>query len=103
MSIRKTTLDELWTLVRRIPRGRVASYGAVGRALRNPASGFQVGRWMAHCPDEVPWWRVVAKSGSLPIQKREPHMAREQIDRLKAEGATILNGIVTPGCFWDGW
>ena len=50
-------LDELWDLVRSIPRGKVSTYGMIGAAMRNPTSGFQVGRWMAQCPEgeaEVP-------------------------------------------------
>lgn len=99
----KPMLEELWTLVRKVPPGRVASYGAVGRALRNPASGFQVGRWMAQCPEGVPWWRIVAQTGQLPVGKRDPFLASEQALRLQREGATITDGIVAPDCFWDEW
>ena len=44
---RHSQLDQLWAVVRSIPAGRVASYGAVGRALEDPASGFMVGGWGA--------------------------------------------------------
>jgi methylated-DNA-protein-cysteine methyltransferase-like protein len=85
-SFHQMTLDQLWEVVRAIPSGSVMSYGDVGRALSNPASGFMVGRWMASAPEGVPWWRVVAKSGSLPIGKRGPGLASEQEERLRAEG-----------------
>jgi methylated-DNA-protein-cysteine methyltransferase-like protein len=87
-------LDDLWAVVTSIPRGRCASYGDVGRALRNPASGRLVGMWMASCPQGVPWWRVVAKSGELPIHKRSPHLAREQALRLESEGVAVIDGKV---------
>lgn len=83
-------MQELWEVVRRIPPGRVSSYGEVGRALRHPASGYVVGRWMASAPEGVPWWRVAAKDGRLPIQKRSPGMANEQQERLRAEGVAFL-------------
>ena len=79
------TLDDLWQIVRSIPKGKVMSYGDVGRLLRNPATGYQVGRWMANAPEGVPWWRVVAKSGQLPIAKRGPSLADEQMERLLKE------------------
>jgi methylated-DNA-protein-cysteine methyltransferase-like protein len=87
-------LDDLWSVIRRIPPGKVASYGEVGRALRSPASGYFVGRWMAQCPPDIPWWRVVAKSGHLSIAKRSPELAAQQERRLRDEGITIVDGRV---------
>ncbi len=88
-------LEELWAVVRSIPAGHVASYGDVGRALRNPASGFIVGRWMTQCPPDVPWWRVVAKDGRLPVTKRDPHLGSEQERRLREEGAYLEGGALS--------
>ncbi len=87
-------LGELWKLIRSIPPGRVASYGAVGEALSHPASGFMVGRWMAGCPTDVPWWRVVSKQGTLPVWKRDPETERLQIERLREEGVEVIDGRV---------
>lgn len=78
-------MNELWELVKKIPRGRVASYGAIGGALERPISGYLVGRAMARCPDDVPWWRVVGKNGKLPIDKRDPRLGHVQVERLRAE------------------
>jgi methylated-DNA-protein-cysteine methyltransferase-like protein len=94
--------DELWTLVRKIPRGRVAAYGALGRALDNPISGFLVGRAMAHCPDGVPWWRVVAKDGRLPIDKVDPRLGSVQRQKLESEGVKMIaEDQVSPAAFID--
>jgi methylated-DNA-protein-cysteine methyltransferase-like protein len=82
-------MEELWEVVHAIPPGRVASYGDVGQALSSPASGFQVGRWMARCPQGVPWWRVVSKSGRFPIGKRDPHLELEQRELLEREGVEV--------------
>ena len=89
-----SSLDELWNLVRSIPAGKVASYGAVGAALKNPASGFMVGRWMAQCPEGVPWWRVVAKTGSLPIEKVNPYLEMDQRRLLEREGVSFIDDTV---------
>jgi methylated-DNA-protein-cysteine methyltransferase-like protein len=81
--------EELYTLVRSIPAGQVASYGQLGRVLRNPVSGLIVGSWMARCPADIPWWRVVAGNGTLPVWKKGPHLQLEQIDRLLQEGVEV--------------
>jgi methylated-DNA-protein-cysteine methyltransferase related protein len=94
-------LDELWNLVRQIPPGCCASYGDLGQALRQPASGYQVGRWMANCPEDVPWWRVVAKTGALPVHKRDPAMAARQQQLLEAEGVAFTEtGVDMDECRW---
>ena len=87
-------LDELWELVREIPRGKCASYGDLGRALHHPTTGRIVGRWMANCPDDIPWWRVVNKQGALPIWKRDPHMAALQKQLLKKEKVQFNGDVV---------
>ncbi|HWD40125.1 MAG TPA: MGMT family protein [Fimbriimonas sp.] len=86
--------DELWRLIGSIPKGRVASYGALGQALSTPCSGFLVGRWLAGCPADVPWWRVVAKDGRLPVWKRGAEVEREQIERLAREAVEVVEGRV---------
>lgn len=95
-------LRALWKVVRSIPRGRVASYGAVGRALPHPCSGFLVGRWMASCPaDGTPWWRVVNKEGHLPIGKKSPEAAIEQRRLLEKERVRFVDDRIVPGAFWE--
>lgn len=79
-------LCELWTLVNAIPKGRVASYGRIGRALSSPVSGFLVGKWMARAPEGIPWWRIVAKEGSLPVDARSPQLGARQRELLACEG-----------------
>lgn len=91
--------EELWSLIRAIPPGCVASYGDLGRAMRNPISGLLVGRWIKASPTEIPWWRVVGKDGSLPIAKQSPHLAMEQEDRLRAEGINLEGGRVPTAAF----
>jgi alkylated DNA nucleotide flippase Atl1 len=89
-------------MVKCIPRGRCAGYGALGAALRNPVSGLIVGRWMGRDVAGVPWWRVVAKDGSLPIHRRDPGLAKLQADHLRAEGVEIVEGKVDMAQYgWD--
>ena len=65
------------SLVRRIPRGRVATYGHIAAMAGRPRAGRAVGNIMRGChrPD-VPCHRVIAASGRLggygggQVQKR---------------------------------
>lgn len=94
-------LESLWAAVRSIPRGKVASYGAVGRALKNPCSGFLVGRWMHSCPPDVPWWRVVNAKGHLPIGKKSPALAIEQRHLLEKEKVKFDDDTIRESYFWE--
>lgn len=91
--------DELFLVIRRIPSGQVAGYGQVGRALESPISGLLVGRWLTSCPDEVPWWRVVGRDGSLLLAKRGPEFAAEQRRLLLAEGVEFEGELVSSRAF----
>ena len=53
----------VWKLVKRIPKGRVMTYGQISDLLGRRLSARAVGWAMAGCPDDVPWWRVVNARG----------------------------------------
>lgn len=93
-------LDDLWAMVRAVPAGRVVGYGALGAAVVPPVSGLVVGHWMASCPVDVPWWRVVGAKGNFPVFKRGPEFGVEQRKRLEAEGVVFdEEGLVERGHF----
>ena len=57
----------LYNMVKRIPKGSVASYGQLALLAGKPGWARQVGRGMAACMDTaVPCHRVVRGDGSLP-------------------------------------
>lgn len=59
----------VWRLVRRIPRGRVMTYGQIAEVLGNRLSARAVG-WALHgCPEDVPWHRVVNASGACSTDR----------------------------------
>jgi methylated-DNA-protein-cysteine methyltransferase-like protein len=90
--------DALYDLVRRIPKGKATSYGALGAAMDPPVSGFLVGRAMGVCPTDLPWWRVVAKDGSFPTNSRSPELAEQQITKLLKEKVLMHDLKVKPEC-----
>lgn len=61
------TFDRIYAVVRKIPKGRVASYGQVAALAGNPRWSRVVG-YALHVnpdPDGIPCYRVVTKEGSL--------------------------------------
>lgn len=73
-------VDAVLAIVRRIPPGRVVTYGDIAWALGSNAPRA-VGRVLALYGHAVPWWRVVPASG-LPPQGHArlalPHYLDEQ-------------------------
>lgn len=95
-------MEELWHLVRSIPRGRVVGYGALGRVLDRPISGLLVGRAMARCPSDLPWWRVVGRDGQILTDKRDPRLGDLQRQRLQSEGVAFVEDYrVAPSALID--
>jgi methylated-DNA-protein-cysteine methyltransferase-like protein len=78
----------VYDLVKKIPRGRVMTYGQVAKALRLPGGARTAGRAMAASPSGggVPWHRVVGAGGRLLI--REPHSSLQR-KLLESEGLIL--------------
>lgn len=92
--------DAIYDYVRKIPAGRVASYGQVGEAVGVEAR--TVGWAMSMAPEGVPWQRVVGADGYLRIAKRSPHLRDLQEALLKDEGVPLNEkGCVAREFFWD--
>ncbi|MEQ1759336.1 MAG: MGMT family protein [Vicinamibacterales bacterium] len=75
-------------VVRRIPRGRVATYGDVAEIAGFPRAARAVGNIVRGCDDpSVPCHRVIAAGGALGGFGRWPQLKAE---RLRAEGVTVV-------------
>jgi len=80
-------VEEVLSLVERIPAGKVMSYGAIADALADRSgrnSARQVGTIMARHGGGVPWHRVVTSSGRMP-----PGHEQEARHRLLSEGVPL--------------
>jgi methylated-DNA-protein-cysteine methyltransferase-like protein len=75
--------EAVYDLARRIPRGRVTTYGTLALALGRPRGARQVGWAMAVCDDDVPAHRVVNASGAL---SGDEHRALVRRALLQDEG-----------------
>ncbi|MBI2833769.1 MAG: MGMT family protein [Acidobacteria bacterium] len=79
--------DRVLMAVRRIPAGRVATYGDIAALVGRPRAARAVGRVMRECHAEgVPCHRVVAAGGRLGGYGGAPWVKRE---RLRGEGIAV--------------
>jgi methylated-DNA-protein-cysteine methyltransferase-like protein len=68
--------------IRRIPQGKVSTYGAVARAAGLPGAARQVAK-VLHRGFDLPWQRVLGAGGEIKLRGDS---AIEQRLRLEAEG-----------------
>jgi methylated-DNA-protein-cysteine methyltransferase-like protein len=83
----------VWRLVRRIPRGRVVTYGQLAALLDRPRAARAVGRALGGCPPDLPWHRVVNARGGISPRARMSSVLTQRI-RLEAEGIALPGGRV---------
>lgn len=92
MSQNNTVFDKIYQVVKRIPKGKVATYGQVALAAGNPRWARVVG-YALHCnpdPDSIPCYRVVDRNGRV-----SPAFAfggqNIQIEMLKNDGVIFTD------------
>ncbi len=81
---RSAFFARVYVVVRRIPRGRVTSYGAIARALGVPGAARTVGWALSACPDDIPWHRVVNAQGKISWRPSGGHALQRTL--LRREG-----------------
>lgn len=85
--------DRIYAVIRRIPRGRVATYGQVAELAGLRGQARLVGYALAalDVDTDVPWHRVVNARGAISLPA-SGHSARAQRARLDAEGIEFRDG-----------
>lgn len=68
--------------VRRVPRGKVATYGDIAYAAGYPGAARQVA-WALHSSSGLPWHRIVGADGKILLPAEAGF---EQRMRLQSEG-----------------
>lgn len=77
----------IWTVVRTVPRGRVATYGQIAELAGLEGHARQVGYALHNLPEanDVPWHRVVNARGEIsPRTAGDSHELQRML--LEAEG-----------------
>lgn len=87
MKRRGDTYEAIYGVVRRIPRGRVATYGQVAALAGLAGQARQVGYALHATPDGValPWHRVINARGEVSLRREGPY-AGIQWQLLAEEG-----------------
>jgi methylated-DNA-protein-cysteine methyltransferase-like protein len=77
--------ERVYKLIRRIPRGRVMTYGQIAELLGDGYTARTVGFAMHNCDDMTPWHRVInAQGGCSTLNLVLPHDKQQRL--LEAEG-----------------
>jgi len=85
-----SSYERIYAIVRRIPRGRVATYGQIAELAGLGGHARQVGYALHAAPESsrLPWHRVVNASGQVSA-RAEPGSDHLQRDLLQAEGLSF--------------
>lgn len=97
--------EDVWSVVRQIPKGRITSYGAIARYLGTGLSARMVG-WALNSAErakpKIPAHRVVNRNGMLSAKAHfnPPSLMQE---RLEKEGLVIEDDTIQnfKERFWD--
>ena len=104
MTEKHNTFEKIYDVVKRIPRGKVATYGQVALLAGNPRWSRVVG-YALHVnpdPDSIPCHRVVNRFGA-PSSAFAFGGRNMQILLLEGEGVTFTDGNVDLSAhLWDG-
>lgn len=97
--------ERVYEVARKVPFGRVTTYGAIAAFLGSRMSARMVGWAMNQChtqPAEVPAHRVVNRSGCL-TGKHHFGGPRVMQELLESEGITVVDDKVADFArlFWD--
>ena len=93
--------DVVKALVHRIPAGRAATYGTIGRAAMawgRPIGGARTVAWILASlkrGDDTPWHRVVGAGGMILLPDRRGALQRS---RLKSEGVRFARTTIEASC-----
>lgn len=94
----RSAYAEVYRLVRRIPRGRVMTYGQIANLMARRLSPRAVGWAMHGCPDDLPWQRVVNASGGCSTERLpdmpgglQQHLLQEEGVAFRKSGTLDLN------------
>jgi methylated-DNA-protein-cysteine methyltransferase related protein len=90
----ESTRERIYAQVRRVPRGKVATYGQIALLAGLDGQARQVGYAMAALPPSsaVPWHRVINAQGRVSMRSGGAGGSIIQQQRLEREGIVFGDG-----------
>lgn len=95
MDFSKNYFENVYDLVKKVPKGKVVTYGEIARAIGNSRMSRQVG-WALHVnpePGVIPCHRVVNRFGGLSSAFAFGGVNR-QAELLREEGVEVIDNKV---------
>lgn len=82
--------DKVLTTIRRIPKGKVATYGQIAAYAGSPRAALMVGRILRQSSEseQLPWQRVINSRGRISIMNIN-YPAELQAQLLRQEGVMV--------------
>lgn len=82
-------------IIKKIPEGKVMTYGQIAREAGSPRAARQVVRVLHSMSRKhhLPWHRVINSKGQIGLQDEESY--QDQLLSLESEGIEVeLNGVI---------
>jgi methylated-DNA-protein-cysteine methyltransferase-like protein len=84
--------ESVINFIKKIPKGKVVSYGQVAAAAGSPRASRQAGSILMRLTQDdgqVPWWRVVNNKGIISIKGNWEVTKELQKEMLTSEGVKV--------------
>lgn len=81
-------LSHIFTVIYRIPKGKVSTYGEIAKMAGYPGYARHVGKALGNLPEgsKLPWFRVINSKGEISLTGPDWERQREH---LVAEGIAV--------------
>ena len=86
------TYQRFYAVVKKIPRGRVATYGQIAAMAGMPRHARQAGQALAATPEgmNIPWHRVINAQGRVSLRLRHWHSGSDDLQRILLEDEGVV-------------
>ncbi|MFP4461034.1 MAG: MGMT family protein [Thermotogota bacterium] len=88
MAKRKSCYENIYAIVKRIPKGKVATYGLIAQ-IEGTCTARMVGYALSNAKPEMllPWHRVINSNGSISLKAPEEYALQREL--LENEGVVF--------------
>ncbi len=82
----------VWAAVKRIPRGKVATYGQIAALAGMPRHARQAGYALSALPanKRIPWHRVINAQGRISLRLKHWDSATDELQRILLEDEGVV-------------
>lgn len=83
---------QVWAVVKRIPRGKVATYGQIAALAGMPRHARQAGYALAATPEniKIPWHRVINAEGRVSLRLKRWESGNDDLQRILLEAEGVI-------------